>query len=87
MTPHDLFRLERKLANLAFNGMVPQIVGIHSITVEGTTANVIFDLLPDVDGSGLNFAFEVPTTHAACREELKIFLEWLFAEGTNVPLH
>lgn len=71
MTPHDLFRLERKRLDLAHGGVVPVIVGIHSLVVEGDTASVIYDIFPDPDGNGLHFSFNFPLT--ITRGELKQF--------------
>jgi hypothetical protein len=75
MTPHDLFRLEKKLLDCAQGGVVPQIVGLHSVGVEGNTAVVQYDIFPDPDGNGLHFNFDFPPT--ITREELVRFSEWL----------
>jgi hypothetical protein len=47
-TPHEIkFRLEQRLLALAGDGgPVPVITGVHSITVEGNTVFVGYDLLP-----------------------------------------
>lgn len=85
MTPHDLFRLERKRLDLAEGGVLPVIVGIHSLVVEGDTASVIFDIVPDQDGNGLHFSFEfLPTI---TREELSQFSEWLARSGHEMTRH
>jgi hypothetical protein len=56
MTPHEVkLPLDRKLPELAGGGPVPTIVGVHSgVLVDGTTVSVIYDIEPDVSGSGLH---------------------------------
>jgi hypothetical protein len=85
MTPHDLFRLERKRLDLAVGGVVPQIVRVHSLVVESGTASIIFDIFPDPDGNGLHFLFEFPP--AITREELNQFSEWLARSGDEMTRH
>ena len=61
MSPHDRFRLERKLLDIG-----AQIVGIHSLAVEGNTALVIYDIIPDPEGNGLHFNFDLPCSRGNC---------------------
>ena len=86
-TPHEVkFRLEQRLLELAGGGPVPTIVGVHSVVlVDGTTVSVIYDIEPDVSGSGLHFEFELPTL--VSREDLRAFGEWLASSGYGGTLH
>ena len=86
-TPHEVkFALDRKLLELAGGGPVPTIVGVHSVVlVDGTTVSVIYDIEPDVSGSGLHFEFELPTL--VSRDDLRAFGEWLASSGYGGTLH
>ena len=69
----------------AHSGVVPVIVGIHSLVVEGDTASVIFDIFPDPEGNGLHFNFDFPPT--ITREELCRFSAWLATVGHEMTRH
>ena len=86
-TPHEVkFALDRKLLELAGGGPVPTIVGVHSVVlVDGSTVSVIYDIEPDVSGSGLHFEFELPTL--VSRGDLRAFGEWLASSGYSGTLH
>ena len=65
---------------------VPTIVGVHSVVlVDGTTVNVIYDIEPDVSGSGLHFEFELPAL--VSRDDLRAFGEWLASSGFTGTVH
>ena len=87
MTPHEVkFALDRKLLELSGGGPVPTIVGVHSVVlVDGTTVSVIYDIEPDVSGSGLHFEFELPTL--VSRDDLRAFGEWLATSGYDGAVH
>ena len=61
-------------------------MGVHSVVlVDGTTVSVIYDIEPDVSGSGLHFEFELPTL--VSRDDLRAFGEWLATSGYDGPVH
>lgn len=85
-TPAEVrFELQRKLLSLAQNGMVPLIMGIHSVVVEGKEVSVIHDVVPDACGNGLLFEFELPAL--VSRDELADFSRWLAWSGRGETLH
>lgn len=67
------FALEKILLDLAGGGRIPEIVGLHHVTVEGDTVHVAFDLR-DSD-EPLFFDFERPAL--VSRAEVREFGEWL----------
>jgi hypothetical protein len=74
MTPGEIqFELQRRLVKMADGPIIPQIVGIHSIVVEGDVVSVGYDLAPS--GETLFFEFERPAQVG--RDELDEFSLWL----------
>ena len=88
MTPHEIkFALEQQLLKLANGGPVPVITGVHSLVmIDSTTVSAIFDIMPDSDGSGLHFEFELPRG-VLTREELSCFSAWLASSGFEGTAH
>ena len=87
-SPYEIkFELERRLLNLARDGgPVPIIAGVHSLVmIDATTVSAMFDIVPDADGSGLHFEFEVPSG-VLTREDLCDFSRWL-ASGFEGTVH
>jgi hypothetical protein len=78
MTPHQVkFMLEQRLVDRARGGPPAKITGVHSITSEGRTVFVNFDIEPGDDL--LFFEFELPKE--ASREELCRYCRWLASSG------
>jgi hypothetical protein len=86
-TPAEVkFELELRLLKLANGGTVPMITGVHSLVmIDSATVSAIFDIVPDVSGSGLYFEFELPSG-VLTREELCGFSAWL-ASGFEGTVH
>jgi hypothetical protein len=64
--------LERKAIELGVS-----IVGVHSVVLDENTVDVIYDIAPDENGSGLHFSFPLPQLVSA--EDLSAFASWLAA--------
>jgi len=88
MTPHEIkFALEERLLDLAPDGgPVPVITGVHSIVmIDSTTVSAIFDIVSDMDGTGLHFEFKLPMV--LTREEVCGFSQWLAESGYGGTVH
>jgi hypothetical protein len=64
--------LERKALSLGVS-----IVGVHSVVLVENTVDVIYDVEPDENGSGLHFQFPLPQLVSA--GDLSAFAVWLAA--------
>jgi hypothetical protein len=62
--------LELKALNLGVS-----IVGVHSVCLVENTVDVIYDVEPDENGSGLHFQFSLP--QLVSRDDLSAFAVWL----------
>ena len=86
MTPGEIkFRLDAKLLELAREGHVPQVVGLHSCALEGNTVHVGYDVLIDQEQDVLFFEFERPALVA--RDEIREFSLWLATDYVGMTVH
>jgi hypothetical protein len=85
MTPGEIrFELERTLLLLANErGMVPLIMGIHSVVVEGNTVSVGYDIVPGDEV--LFFDFERPALVSP--DDVRDFASWLAWSGRGETVH
>jgi hypothetical protein len=86
MTPAEVkFALDAKLVAMAKGGLVPVIVDLHSLVVEGESIFAGFEIVPDLTETGvLFFEFERPSTVG--RDEIAEFTRWL-AWPDNGTIH
>jgi hypothetical protein len=86
-TPAEVrFELERKLLSLAQGDMVPLIMGIHSVVVEGNTVHVGYDIVPPPPNADLlDFDFERPAVVG--RDEVRDFAHWLAWSDYGETVH
>jgi hypothetical protein len=53
--------------------------------IDSTTVSVIYDIEPDMDGTGLYFEFQLPVV--LTREEVRGFSQWLAESGYGGTAH
>jgi hypothetical protein len=82
MTPAEIkFELDMRLQKLAGDsGIVLEIVGLHSVSIEDDTLHCGFDFWSPVDGVQVLF-FEFPKPALLSQEDLYGFSRWLAESG------